>query len=146
MNYAYFHALNFKIKFNLFSWLGQCSEMRFFPSLTVWKTFNWLTESFFNEYARNFQELLFKVWRIECWISFFSKCVTVKIKKIKDIWRQYWQKKRAQKGWNWLMRPTLTRFLEYSLAFMKKWITPFDLKIYNGRVLQIYPSTTKNAL
>ena len=70
------------------------------PSLTDWKTFESLTESFFDENARNFQELLFKVWGTECWFSFFSKWVTVRVEKINDRWRYYRQQKNAQKGWN----------------------------------------------
>ena len=57
---------------------------RDFPSLTDWKTFECLTESLFDENARNFQELLIKVWGIECCFSFLSKCVSVTVEKTND--------------------------------------------------------------
>ena len=70
-----------------------------------------------------------KAWGIKCWFSFLSKCVTGRVEKLNDRWRQHRQMKNSQNGWNWLMRPTLTRFPECSLAFMKKWKTLFDFKV-----------------
>ena len=49
--------------------------------------------------VRNFQELLYKVRRIEWCFSFFSKCVTVSVEKINDRWCQYRQQKKAEIGW-----------------------------------------------
>ena len=111
--------------------------MRFSFLSPTEKSLSILRRHFLAKMLEIFRNLLLKVWGIESWISFFSKCVTTRVEKINDRWRQYRQKKNAQKGWNWLMRPTLTQFLECSLAFMKKWKTLFDFKVCKEWVLQI---------
>ena len=71
-----------------------------FLSITNWKTFECLTESFFDKNGRNFQELLFKVWGIECCFLFLSKCVSVRVEKTNDRWRYYRHQKNTQNCWN----------------------------------------------
>ena len=105
---------------------------KIFPSLTNWKTFEFLTESFFDENALIFLNYYSKYDESNVDFHFSLNVFTVRVEKIKDRWRQSRQQKNVQKGLNWVMRPTLTRFLECSLAFMKKWKTLFDYKVYKG--------------